>query len=204
MASLEIMKLFYQTALFALLFSCTSFSVVAQTTEVFPTLQPSQFVDAKPMHCWYNELRLTGLTQYTPRDKTFIVISRLGDKDSKPEFNKRRLHNIRTYWTQHIPESDRRDPQKIILAEGEPTSGYGQVEFYLDGRLVEVLKARPNGDLGVADCYAGVDGEPPCAEEWQKLFYPCKGFVEKQKQKRKVVPKKRKFHYNVPSNKSLH
>lgn len=184
------MKMLYQTTLFALLLFFIIFSVAAQKDESFPTRQPSEFADARPNHCWYNNLQLDQIKQHIPTDKAIIVIARLGDKDLKPNLNKRRLHNIRAYLT--LGESYKHTEQSIILAEGEPTKGFGQVEFYLDGRLIEVLKARPNGDLAVTDCYAGIDGEPPCAEDWQKLFYPCKDRVEKRKQKQKVAPKKKK------------
>ena len=190
MASLKPMKLFYQTTFLVSLLFCVALSVAAQKEEVFPTRQLSEFVDAKPDTCAYTHYKVDILTQNTPKDKALIVIARLSDKDLKPNLNKRRLHNIRAYLTQAVGEQFRRDPQTIILAEGEPVKGYGQVEFYLDGRLVEVLKARWNSDLNFADCYGGIDGEPPCAEDWQKLFYPCIDYVEKQK--RKVVPKKKK------------
>lgn len=185
------MKLIYQIILFALLMLYIASSVIAQKEESFPTRQPSEFVDARPNYCWYNQLHLDYISQGVPTDKTIIVIARLGDKDSKPNINKRRLHNIRAYLTQSVGEQFRRKLQTIILAEGEPTKSYGQVEFYLDGRLIEVLKLHRNSDY-VVDCYGGIDGEPPCAEDWQKLFYPCKDHVEKRKQNRKVVSKKKK------------
>ena len=188
MASLKWMKLIYRTTFFFLF--CTALSIAAQTEESFPTRQPNEFVDVKPYYCWFNQVYLDNISQNIPSDKPLIIIARLGDKDLKPKLNKRRLHNIRAYLTQAVGEQFRRDQQTIILAEGEPIKGFGQVEFYLDGRLIEILKARQNSDLGVADCYGGIDGEPPCAEEWQKLFYPCIDYVEKQK--RKVVPKKKK------------
>lgn len=185
----ENMKRIYQTTIFALLVFCITSLVVAQKEERFPTRQQSEFADARPNYCWYNELHLAYISQGIPTDKTIIVIARLGDRDLKPNLNKRRLHNIRAYLTQAVSEQFRREPQTIILAEGEPVKGFGQVEFYLDGRLIEVLKLHRNSDF-VIDCYGGVDGADPCAEDWQKLFYPCKDEVEKQN--RKVVPKKKK------------
>ncbi len=189
-ASFESMKLIYQTTLLVLLLFCIDFSVVAQKEESSPNRQPSEFADARPNHCWYNNLRLDEIKQHIPTDKTIIVIARLGDKDLKPNLNKRRLHNIRAYLT--FGESYKHTEESIILAEGEPTKGYGQVEFYVDGKIIEVLIAHRNSDLGVTDCYAGIDGEPLCAEDWQKLFYPCKDRVEKRKQKQKPARKKKK------------
>ncbi len=184
-------KLINRTTLFIFLILCLASQCFAQKAEKFPTRELSEFADARPNYCWYNELHLSYISQGIPLDKTITIISRLGEKDSKPNLNKRRLHNIRAYLTQAVGEQFRREPQSIILDEGEPTKGYGHVEFYLDGKLIEVLKLQWNRDF-VIDCYGGIDGEPPCAEDWQKLFYPCLDLVEKQKQKRKIVPKKKK------------
>jgi hypothetical protein len=192
MASLGNMKLSFQTTFCGLLLFCSVIVLAAQELQSLPFRQPSEFVDAKPQYCWRNGISLENITQATPDDDTIIVIARLGDKDLKPNLNKRRLHNIRVYWTDAKEEPYRRDPKTIILAEGERVKGYGQIEFYVRGRLVEIVKVHRNSDFNAADCYGGIDGELPCAENWQKLFYPCKDYVEKQKQKRKVVPKKRK------------
>jgi hypothetical protein len=64
------------------------------------------------------------------------------------------------------------------------------VEFYLDGRLTEVLKAFPNADLGVADCYGGSIDEPACATEYQNSFYPCKDRTTTKKTRRRSSRKK--------------
>jgi len=185
------MKLIYHTTILVSLLLWTAFTVVAQKEVVFPTLQLSEFIDATPDTCAYTHHKVDILTQNISKDKTFIIIARLGGKDSKPNLNKRRLHNIQAYLTEAIAEQFRRSAQVIILAEGEPVKGFGQVEFYLDGRLIEVLKAHQNSDLNFADCYSGIDGSLPCAEDWQKLFYPCIDKVKKQKDK--IVPKKKKI-----------
>ncbi len=190
MALLDIMKLAFQTTFFSLLLFYSVVALAAQEIKSLPFRQPSEFVDAKPQYCWQNGLTLENITQSTPANENIIVIARLGDKDLKPNLNKRRLHNISTYWTQLMGESVRRNRKTIILAEGERVKGYGQIEFYVRGQLVEIVKVHHNSDFNAADCYGGIDGETPCAEDWQKLFYPCKDYIEKQKQK--IVPKKKK------------
>ncbi|MCA1625345.1 MAG: hypothetical protein LC778_16410 [Acidobacteria bacterium] len=186
------MKLTFQTVLCGMFVFLSVAFVAAQEIENLPSRQPSEFVDARPQYCWRNGLTLENITQSTPANETIIVIARLGDRDSKPNLSKRRLQNVRTYWTQYLGEQIRRDRKTVILAEGEPTSGFGQIEFYVRGKLVELVKVSPNSDFNAADCYGGIDGELPCAEDWQKLFYPCRDRVEKQKQNRKVVPKKKR------------
>ena len=182
------MKLLYQTTLFALLLLCATLSVVGQTEESFPTRQQSDFVNARPNYCWMDIMQLEVIKQHSPADKTIIVIARLGGKDSKLNLNKRRLHNVREYLT-----VGKHTEQSIILAEGEPIKGYGQVEFYLDGRLIEVIKVRTNGDFAVPNCYATIDGGSLCDDKSLMHFYPCKDLPINQKKKRKTTLKKNRF-----------
>ncbi len=181
------MKLVFQTSLFTLFILCSVGLVAAQQREPLPPRQASEFDDVKPQPCWWYEHRLEDITLSTPADENIIVISRLGEKDSKPNQNKRRLHNVKAHWTQFM--SEKRDPKTIILVEGESVKGRGQIEFYVREQLVWIFKVYPNSDFNVADCYTLPD-EKPCTEDWKKQFYPCKDYVDKQK--RKVVPKKRK------------
>jgi hypothetical protein len=190
MYSLKLMKVFCQTIFFGFLLLGVTSTLSAQQKASLLARQPSEFADTRPNYCWRDGLILESITNLTPANETIIVIARLGIKDTKPNLNKLRLHNIRAYWTQYLGESIRRKPETVILAESEPTKGYGQVEFYVGGRLVEIIKAHPNSYLNAADCYTLPD-EKPCAEEWQRLFYPCKDSVKKQKQK--VASKKKKF-----------
>lgn len=190
MASPAYMKLIFQIILYVLFTLCNVVLIAAQQREPLPPRQASEFEDVKPKPCWWYGHRLEDITLSTPANENIIVISRLGEKDSKTNQNRRRLHNVKAYWT--LAMGERRDPKTIILAEGEPVKGRGQIEFYVRGQLVWIFKVYPNSDLNAADCYGWAPGETPCAEDWQKQFYPCKDYVDKQKQRRKIVPKKRK------------
>jgi hypothetical protein len=184
------MKLLHQITLSTLLLLSVTLAVAPQTDEAFPTRQQSEFANARPQYCWLNHVQFDQIKQHIPTDKTIIVIARLGDKDSKPNLNKRRLHNIRVFLTAaELGERYKHSEDSIILAEGEPTKGYGQIEFYLNGRLIEVIKVGADRDLFIGDCY----GERLCSEDWEKLFYPCKDQSKERKQKRKVVQKKRRL-----------
>lgn len=185
------MKRICYTTLLGLILFHAVFSVVAQQDETLPARHPSDFADDKPKNCYEYALSLDVITQRTDEEKTIIVIARLGSKDLKGNLNKRRLYNIRAYWTEFLSEPIRRDPKTIILAEGEPIKGYGQIEFYVRGELVEILKLIPNGDFPTTQCYI-LPGEPECAEEKQKLFYPCKDRDRKGTHKRKISIVKRK------------
>lgn len=161
----------------------TVFSVSAQKVDVFPTRQLSEFAKDTPNYCWYNQLQLDNISQHIPVDKVINVIARRGDKDLNSNLNKRRLSNVQAYLTQAVDEKFRHSSQAIILSEGEPIKGFGQVEFYLGERLIAVLKAKANSDLRVTDCYSSYEIGKPCANKWQKLFYPCKDQVKKKKHK---------------------
>jgi hypothetical protein len=185
------MKLFYPAILCGLLLFGASFSAPAQSLEeTFPTLSPHAFTNANPETCAYRRMQLDVISQHVPTDKTLIVIARRGERDARPDLNRRRLHNVRAYLTQD-GSSFRRDSKTVILAEGERVKGqFGQIEFYLDGRLIEVIKINGNGDF-VIDCYGGVDDADPCGEDRQKLFYPCKTDARKPLRKRRTAPSKK-------------
>ena len=163
-----------------------SMSVDGQTDEAFQTRKISEFANARPGYCWYNNLQLDQISQGIPLDKTLIIISRLGDKDRNTNLNKRRLHNVRAYLTAGTIDQYRRTADSIIIGESEAVKGRGRVEFYLDGRLINVLVPYANADLGVAECYAESDGGNWCSTARQKLFYPCKDEAKKPSKKKKV------------------
>lgn len=186
----EYVKVFSQLMVLAGLLLGAALPITAQQNDLLLARHPSEFADDKPKKCFEYDLSLDHITQNTPTDKTIIVIARLGDKDTKPNLNKRRLHNIRAYWTQYLSEPVKRNSETIVLAEGEPIKGFGQVEFYVRGELVEILKLNPNTDFPSALCYMLPD-ETPCSEEKQRIFFPCKDKVGKQTQRRKVRTNKR-------------
>jgi hypothetical protein len=127
----------------------------------------------RPTGCEYNTAILDGLAQNTKPNELIIVIARLGPKDTKPNLNNRRLHNVRTYLTEFLTDSSvRRRPETIVLAQGERGHDYGSVEFYISGKLVDTLKIRGNADLSVANC-GWEPPENPCPPAMRDL-YPCK------------------------------
>lgn len=128
---------------------------------------------SRPTGCEYNTAILDGLAQKTKPNELIIVIAHLGPKDTKPNLNDRRLHNVRVYLTEFLTDpSVRRRPETIVLAQGERAEDYGSVEFYVNGQLVNTLKIRPNADLSVANC-GWEPPENPCPNAMRNLF-PCK------------------------------
>jgi hypothetical protein len=71
------------------------------------------------------------------------------------------------------------------LAEGEKIRGYGQLEFYVGGKLEWVIKAARNSDVDFGDCYPPDDSfirnraYNPCQVKSHGIFYPCRERVTK-------------------------
>lgn len=141
-------------------------TAVAQGTVESSAAQTSQ-MEMKPGDCEYNVSILTAAHNAAGADGLVIVIARLGNGERRKEFNRRRLHNVRTFLT----EFGNRAAQTIITATGERAGGYGRIELYVGGKLFHVLMIRPNDDLAVGSC--SFDGNNPCAYKREKKLYPC-------------------------------
>lgn len=95
--------------------------------------------------------------------KVVIVIARLGKGERSQEINRRRLYTIRAYLSaMELPS------QKIVMAEGERVSGYGRIELYVGGELVDVFAVEPCQDLPIGMCENNL-------EDQRKYQLPRKG-----------------------------
>lgn len=92
-------------------------------------IKASAYANDKPFSCAHRSTIVDVVHQKTPADELILVIARPGDGDSRPRLNRRRLHNVRAYWTQFLDIGYRREPETVVLAEGERIKGYGQLEF---------------------------------------------------------------------------
>jgi hypothetical protein len=99
-----------------------------------------------------------------------IVIARMGEKEARANLNRRRLHNVRTFWTEF---RNKRKPETIILAEGERVKDYGRLEVYAGGKLATILKLKRDSDLIVGNCYPDPLEAPFCSVQSNQNFYPC-------------------------------
>lgn len=106
--------------------------------------------EVKPYDCEFNSHILDNVHHLGGEKGLIIVIARLGDGESRRALNRRRLQNVRAYLTE---SGWKRDPQTIILAEGERVKGYGRIEFYIHGRLFSVLGVNRNRDFAVGSCH---------------------------------------------------
>jgi hypothetical protein len=163
---------------FSLLLSCSA--ATAQQPPPLPPQKLSDFAEAKPAQCQFRTPMLDYLNQDAQTEGVITVVARLGEGDIRPNLNRRRLHNVRSYWTQFLPAAQRRKPETIVLREGERVKGYGHLEFYLDGNLVYVLKIARNSDVDFGNCYPPDDSYirkgiyNPCWVKSHQVFYPCR------------------------------
>lgn len=149
-----------------------SFTAVASTPRPIAVRSVPETQD-RPTGCEYNTAILDSLAQKTNLDELIIVIARLGSNETKPNLNNRRLHNVRTYLTEFLTDpSVRRRPERIVLARGERVQGFGRIELYVNGKLVDTLTIRTNADFSVANC-GREPPESPCPPSMRN-FYPCK------------------------------
>jgi hypothetical protein len=128
--------------------------------------------------CLDRDAMLYRIAKNTASDKSITVVARLGEGETRPNLNLRRLHNVRTYWTEFLNEY-KRSPDSIILMEGEKVKDYGRLEFYVDGSLIAMLKLNRNADLIAVGCSAGPD-EAPCPS-YERNFYPCRDRYSKRR-----------------------
>ena len=97
-----------------------------------------------------------------------ILVARLGDGERSREVHRRRLHNVRTFLTTY---SDL-NAKNVIATEGERVRGFGRVEIYVGGKLIDVMLAEKNKDLEVECC------------EGDERYYPHKDLMRRERQRR--------------------
>jgi len=112
---------------------------------------PYGFSD-KPRDCEINIIRIESLKKLAAvegnRDGVVIVVARLGDGEYAEELNRRRLANVMTVLTDNLGMKK----ERVVMARSERVRGYGRVEVYVGGQLVDALLVHRGKDLCVACC----------------------------------------------------
>lgn len=135
------MRILYVCALFILLSGVVK-SQNEQTTE--------DLIARPPGNCEGNSLRLDILRSKIAEsrilnvDLIVIAIAHLGRGESNLQTNKRRLYTITKYL--NLPKNI------IVPASGERVEGFGRVNIYLYGTLIESFAAEKRRDLPVGTC----------------------------------------------------
>jgi hypothetical protein len=121
----------------------------------------------------YQSVVVNAALEQTKENGVLIVILRLGDGETSRELMRQRLYNVREYFKER---GNRLGSEKLIVAEGERTKGYGRVEYYLDGKLYERLLFPKNGYI-CHSCCGPDEGYYPDKESYERQ--------QKRKQKRR-------------------
>jgi hypothetical protein len=87
-------------------------------------------------------------TEQSNRDGVVIAVARLGDGEYRQELNRRRLQNVLTGLTDNLGLRE----ERVVLASGGRVRGYGRVEIYVGGKLVDALLVDRGRDLCVDCC----------------------------------------------------
>lgn len=107
-------------------------------------------------NCEINSATLDNLRSASEEKQvTVIAIARLGKGEMSRELNRRRLYTVRTYLSRRQMELE-----KLVVAEGDRVSGYGRVDFYVDGKLFAALVADTCKDLPVGECIEDFNTSP--------------------------------------------
>jgi hypothetical protein len=103
------------------------------------------------------------------RDNSFlIVVVRPGAGEVSNQLASRRLFNLKQYFKLR---GSRIAAEKLVFASGGSTKDLGQVEFYINGQLADVLVYPRNGFICHSCCLPDTD------------FYPDKSRWRKRKQR---------------------
>jgi hypothetical protein len=144
-----------------------------------PSPAPFDFADARPTNCEDRTARVDGINQSVSPGELIIVVARPGAGETRADLGRRRLYNVRAYWTKFLPAEMRRKPETIIPSEGERVAGSGRLEFYTCGKLSNAIKFRRNEHLLVGECYPPDDSYIRngkfnlCEVKSNQIFYPC-------------------------------
>lgn len=118
----------------------------AQSNEV----EPLMTIEGNAASCESNAAAFDNLAAFLrSTDERLFVIARLGHGERSRDLNRRRLHNVRTYFKDGWPQIG---AERFLFAEGEPISGEGRVEFYPGSKLIQISLVSRNKDICVDCC----------------------------------------------------
>jgi hypothetical protein len=107
--------------------------------------------EQKPIGCEGNSaylVRAADSLRNAKPDSVIIAVARLGTGEAATSLNRRRLFNVSFYLKTTLGV----DAKRIVVAESEKIKGYGRVDLYVGGRLLETLLADRGKDLCVTCC----------------------------------------------------
>jgi len=122
----------------------TGVSVSAQSKVAEPYVVPGN-----PSACEVNAATFDNLANILRSgDERLFVVARLGKGESSRDLNRRRLHNVRTYFK----ENHGLEAKRFVSAEGDRVGGEGRVEFYIGSNLMQISLVKRGRDICVDCC----------------------------------------------------
>lgn len=107
----------------------------------------------QPTNCETNHVRLDSYAKYFTRvandGGVIIAIARLGTGERSRELNRSRLYIVRATLVEDLKLREK----DVVMAEGPPVNGYGRVEIYVQGKLVDALLVKRGMALCTDCCY---------------------------------------------------
>ncbi|MGI8812465.1 MAG: hypothetical protein ACR2IH_08050 [Pyrinomonadaceae bacterium] len=99
-----------------------------------------------PVNCETALFYLDNLAYKVQMNKyeTVIVIGRVGKSEKSVKYNRTRLNFVKAYLSKRLSKE-----VKFVIATGEKSEGNAQLEFYVDGKLLNVFPFDRND---VASC----------------------------------------------------
>ena len=120
-------------------------SSIPPTERIIPYCSPKEPVNCEVANIYAD---MAAQLARTSEGTYLIVIGRLGDGEKSRRLNASRLRHVHRFL------SNNRGVTKMVTAEGEPKSGYGQLEFYVAGELLFTLPVRRNKNIDLGSCNA--------------------------------------------------
>jgi hypothetical protein len=128
--------------------------------------------EAATISCEDNLALLDTLIQSIHTDKMLLIVSHLGKRENRADLSRRRLYNIKTYYTKGFDQTER-EAESIVIADGEKVTGKGYLDFYVEGQIILRLYLNYNRDLTFGPCTL-LPEEKRCSTAYEKMFYPCR------------------------------
>ena len=125
-------------------------------------------IEARPTNCETHIAILDIADHAAGPVGLIIIVGRLGRGEKSRELNQHRLYSARAYLTEYRAA---RSANTIVVAEGERTNGYGQIELYVGGKLHSVFAIVRNAGLSVGSCEPP-ELDSPEQRELRKKLYP--------------------------------
>ncbi len=126
--------------------------------------------------CEENSGILDSLLANAGPDDYVIVIGRLGARESSQDLTRKRLANVKIYLTEYFEHTVfSKNPERLILASGEKSSGLASIELFFRGVRYFTLEIAHNQMLYVGECALDLEVHKSlCEVPRQKIFFPCR------------------------------